>query len=120
MSAAIDSQNPMGTPAESAATFEPEDLETCPACNARYDGGEQCHRCKADLRVLIEVRQKARLYREKALAAWQVGDWPEMFRAAERSWRLWQTPQSSQLFAKAALLSRHFRRALQLWQKTKA
>jgi len=89
-------------------------MERCPACNARYAGKRQCHRCKADIGILADIEDAADVYRKQAVAAYQAADYPLMLDHARRSCSLRKTPEAVWLMACAAFLTRRFDMAMQL------
>ena len=93
-------------------------MERCPVCNARYAGKRQCHRCKADIGMLSDIEEAADAYREKAVTAYQVADYPLMLDHARRSCSLRKTPEAVWLMACAAFLTRRFDMAMRLRNST--
>ena len=92
-------------------------MKHCPACNARYRGKEICQRCGLSFSQLLDVKQQAEHYQEKALAYYKTNDLEQMFISARRSYSLHQSPQRIKIYACAALLMKQYDLAFSLWRQ---
>jgi hypothetical protein len=64
--------------------------------------------------MLADIESAADAYRQKAVAAYQVEDYPMMLNHARRSCSLRKTPDALWLMACAAFLTRRFDMAIRL------
>jgi hypothetical protein len=51
-------------------------MECYTVCNARYSGKRQCHRCKAEIGILVDIGESADSYQQKTVAAYHAEDYP--------------------------------------------
>lgn len=47
-------------------------MDRCPSCRARFSGEPECHRCKADLTLLLSAEDQVRSYLSHAMEAYQL------------------------------------------------
>ncbi|MFW6333234.1 MAG: hypothetical protein ACOC23_08020 [Thermodesulfobacteriota bacterium] len=92
-------------------------MDRCPTCRAEHRGGDSCHRCKTDLKPLLEIEKRAEDHRTEAVRAFHLKDYRSMFHHARRSRSLRRTPESDRLLACAAMLSGNFGLAISLWNR---
>lgn len=90
-------------------------MERCPACNAKLSGKASCHRCKANLGLLMYVAGQAEDHYRLAISAFMHGDAEGMLFHAKRSCLLRRTPKALGLLSCAAALAKDFRLAVSLW-----
>lgn len=90
-------------------------MKKCPICGAKHKGAAVCHRCGSDRSDLLELEARFQDHWEKARAALEAGDGPELWLHARRCAALCQSEPTRRLLACAALLDRRFDRALALW-----
>ena len=95
-------------------------MERCPTCGARHAGGPSCHRCRTDLRQVLEVERCAARHRRLARAALDRGDRGEARARAGRACALHRDRESLIALALAALADRDFPAALRLWREIRA
>ncbi|CAM2065832.1 hypothetical protein SCOR_10670 [Sulfidibacter corallicola] len=74
-------------------------MERCPLCRAAHRGGAQCHRCGADLTLLLTIEDQAEQWRVRAMADLANGDPNAARTAIERACKLKRTPYDSILQA---------------------
>ncbi len=91
-------------------------MKRCPTCKVKYVGKRACHRCKMDLSTLLDIEKQAEEHQKETIAAFNKGDFNNMFLHAKRSWSLLRTPESAGLMAAASLLTKNFELSLSLWQ----
>lgn len=58
-------------------------MEKCPVCNAGYNGGGRCHRCKTDLGRLLAVERLAQDHMALAMGAIRKNDYEKMRELAQ-------------------------------------
>ncbi len=92
-------------------------MERCPTCNARYKGRPECHRCGTPLSGLTDIENQAADHREKAVEAFNQGDFQEMYFHARRAAALFRTPHREKLLACAALAAGDPQAALSAWKR---
>ncbi len=92
-------------------------MDRCPACNARWTGKPDCHRCGTDLARLAAMGSEAEKHRQQAAAAFRAGDHDAMYRHAKRSCDFRRTPPGAASLATAALLTGRFDEALSEWAR---
>ena len=80
-------------------------MNTCPACNAKYLGRKNCHRCKSDLTPLLKIESQAEEYLDKALSALKKNEYDKMGCFAKKSCALKHSQQGKKLLFYATLLS---------------
>ncbi len=95
-------------------------MEKCPVCGAKYSQKEICHRCKADLKLLLDIEKEASLFKKMALKESAGKKYEKMFRHASRSAALKSDYEALKLLACAALLSGRFDEALMYRAKAKS
>ncbi|KPA15596.1 NosL, partial [Candidatus Magnetomorum sp. HK-1] len=61
-------------------------MKRCPACNARYRGKENCHRCGMNITKLIEIKNQAQVHYQQAIKHFFKSEFEEMFVHARRAW----------------------------------
>ncbi len=89
-------------------------MEKCPVCNARLKRGTTCHRCKADLALLIQVEEEAVHQLAKARAFFEDGDFGRAQAHAKRSMGLKASAEAAGLLAAAAFFNRDFQQAVMM------
>lgn len=92
-------------------------MKHCPTCHAEYKGKRYCHRCKMDLKPLLEIEQKARKHYRKARKALDTSNYERMYFHAARACRLYHSPETIKLLACAAVLTCRFEKAHLLYEK---
>ena len=80
-------------------------MDTCPTCRAKIDRQTRCRRCGSDLSLPVAVEKSARLEGQKAMAAFQQGNFEGMFFSAKRAAALMATPEAWQMLTWAAVLT---------------
>ena len=91
-------------------------MDRCPTCDARYRGGQFCHRCQTDLRQILAVEEAAKYHRQQAQVALRHGLIRKARRCALSACELHHSPASIETLALAALVDRDFAAALALWK----
>ncbi|MBF0450899.1 MAG: hypothetical protein HQK75_09370 [Candidatus Magnetomorum sp.] len=92
-------------------------MKRCPACNARYQGKETCHRCGMNIDALIDIKDRAQDHFQQAIRYFYGNDFEHMYFHARRSYSLFRSPESIQVLACAALMVNRFDMATTLWQQ---
>ena len=96
-------------------------MERCPTCRARYAGERPlCHRCGMDLGRLVALKQAGAQHLSQALRDFDHRDFESMFVNARRAQSLFQTHTGHRLLAVAALATRRFGVAVDLWEGVQA
>ncbi len=83
-------------------------MQRCPSCNARLNDEWNCHRCGANLGLLMYINRQAEDHYRLAVSAFITGDAKSMLFHAKRACALRQTPERLGLLACAAILSYDF------------
>lgn len=91
-------------------------MEKCPACGAPYKGKRQCHRCKLDLNILLNIEATANYHLEKVFSALSENDIENLYIHAKRCVALRRSPQIIKLAACAAMMNRKFYDAVMFWK----
>jgi hypothetical protein len=92
-------------------------MKRCPACNARYRGKEECHRCGMNIAPLLEIKTCAHNHFKRAIQSYCVEDYENMYTHARRANSLYQTRETMQVFACASILVKRFEEAIKTWQQ---
>lgn len=66
-------------------------MNRCPCCNARLDRAISCHRCQADLSLLINSEHAAKTWLAKAISYWLENNSKQSINALLLSLHLKQT-----------------------------
>ena len=92
-------------------------MNRCPACNARYRGKDNCHRCGLEIAKILEIKTRAQFHFKQALKSFSMEDYDQMYSHARRANALYQTRESIQTLACAALLAKQFEEAIKMWRQ---
>jgi hypothetical protein len=92
-------------------------MNQCPACHARYRGKEKCHRCGLEIAPILDIKMRAQFHFKQALKSFSMDDYDQMYSEARRANSLYQTRESIQMLACAALLSKRFEEAINVWRQ---
>jgi hypothetical protein len=92
-------------------------MNRCPACNARYRGKDKCHRCGLEIAPILEIKTRAQSHFKEAFIAFSMEDFDQMYSHAHRANALYQTRESIQVLACAALLAKRFEEAIKMWRQ---
>jgi limonene-1,2-epoxide hydrolase len=92
-------------------------MKNCPACNARYRGKDQCHRCGMELASLLDIKTRAQSHLKQAIKLYRLEDFDQMYVHARRANVLYQTRESIQLLACAAFMVKRFEEAIKMWRQ---
>ena len=57
----------------------------CPVCNARWDGGDRCPRCGADLSLLVQTISHAQHLLQRAIQEFNLSNFTQSKRLAQKS-----------------------------------
>jgi len=92
-------------------------MTRCPVCNARYRGKDQCHRCGMKIAPLLEIKTRAQTHFKQAIKAFCIENYDQMYLHARRANSLYQTQESIQILACAALMLKRFDEAIKIWRQ---
>ncbi len=92
-------------------------MEKCPVCSTRLNNNTVCRRCKFDISTLIEIKEKSVFHYEKGVKACKEKAFDRMLYHAKRSSSLHKTPQNLKLFACAALITKEYKLAKNIWKQ---
>jgi hypothetical protein len=81
-----------------------------------FKGKRECHRCKTDLGMLIDIEKQAGQHLEAAKAAFVSKDFRQMLFHAKRACALRRTPEAAKMLACASLLMGQFDLSLASWR----
>lgn len=87
-------------------------MERCPVCRARRQDDETvCHRCGADLAVLLAIEAEVAALAQRLPSLLAAGQWLEVREVATRWLALQQDPLAAALldFARGELMTREVR-----------
>jgi len=92
-------------------------MKRCPACNARYRGKDECHRCGMKIAPLLEIKTRAHNHFKQAIQSYCVHDYERMYTHARRANALYQTKETMQVLACAAIMVKRFQEATKMWRQ---
>lgn len=93
-------------------------MERCPVCHARFRDEAVCHRCGADLSVLLAIAAEAAEWEREAVSLLASGEWIAARQAADRVLALQYSPLAAAArdFAGRELVTQEVRRFERLLQ----
>ncbi|HSW47310.1 MAG TPA: hypothetical protein VLM89_17235 [Phycisphaerae bacterium] len=89
----------------------------CPTCGAARHGESVCHRCKSDLRPLIDLELSVDALTARARRCYARGWYRQAAALAGKAVSLEQSPESLSLLACASIMAGDFPSAAGAWRR---